>query len=240
MFRRCLQKLPTLRSVLCNVYGSLCLFSILLMWNQPPDNIINSDSPEAWPSQPEGPERAEKIPKFLRGQIARFKVVHDLQSANHKSLPDLGDLTAEEDAQLLRHRLKGSRGASEPTLLVANKSLRRQESIQKYLRVRLNEDRHGRPRQDSLCPSSSSSLLRPSLPWRSGSLPSLHAIQITSSPTVLIRSTSNLFLNGFSVTLEELEEMFQVGRCLLKSPREKFRTLSCSHCTDGHHTCFRP
>ena len=206
------------------------------MWNQPPDNIINCDSPDAWPSQPEGPERAEKIPKFLRGQIARFKVVHDLQSANHKSLPDLGDLTAEEDAQLLRHRLKGARGASEPTLLVANKSLKRQESIQKYLRVRLNEDRHCRPRQDSLCPSSS--LLRPSLPWRSGSLPSLHAIQITSSPMVLIRSTSNLYLNGFSVTLEELEEMFQVGRWLLKSPPGKSSVYS--HCTDGHHTCFRP
>ena len=190
------------------------------MWNQPPDNIINCESPDAWPSQPEpGSERAEKIPKFLRGQIARFKVVHDLQSANHKSLPDLGDLTAEEDAQLLRHRLKGARGASEPTLLVGNKSLRRQESIQKYLRVRLNEDRNGRPRQDP------SSLVRPSLSWRSGSLPSLHSIQITSSPTVLVRSTSNLYLNGFSVTLEELEEMFQVGRWLLKSPREKFRNI---------------
>ena len=208
----------------------LLSISILLMWNQPPDNIINSESPDAWPSQPEGSERAEKIPKFLRGQIARFKVVHDLQSANHKSLPDLGDLTAEEDAQLLRHRLKGARGASEPTLLVRNKSLRRQESIQKYLRVRLNEDRNSRPRQDP-------SLLCPSLPWRSGSLPSLHSIQITSSPTVLVRSTSNLYLNGFSVTLEELEEMFQVGRWLLKSPREKFRN---SHCTYGHHTCFRP
>ena len=201
----------------------LLSISILLMWNQPPDNIINCESPDAWPSQPEGSERAEKIPKFLRGQIARFKVVHDLQSEYHKSLPDLGDLTAEEDAQLLRHRLKGARGASEPTLLVGNKSLRRQESIQKYLRVRLNEDRHGRPRQDSLCPSSS--LLRPSLPWRSGSLPSLHSIQITSSPTVLVRSTSNLYLNGFSVTLEELEEMFQVGRWLLKSPGEKFQNI---------------
>ena len=187
------------------------------MWNQPPDNIINSDSPDAWPSKPEGCEQAEKIPKFLRGQIARFKVAHDLQSANHKSLPDLGDLTAEEDAQLLRHRLKGARGASEPTLLVGNKSLRRQESIQKYLQVRLQEDRHhGRPtQQDPLCRSP---LPRPSLPWRSGSLPSLHSIQITSSPTILVRSTSNLYLNGFSVTLEELEEMFQVGRCLFKSP----------------------
>ena len=86
------------------VLMTLCKFlsiSILLMWNQPPDNIINCESPDAWPCQPEGSERAEKIPKFLRGQIARFKVVHDLQSGYHKSLPDLGDLTAEEDAQLL-------------------------------------------------------------------------------------------------------------------------------------------
>ena len=97
-----------------------------------------------------------------------------------------------------------------------------------HKQVRLQEDRHhGRPtQQDPLCRSP---LPRPSLPWRSGSLPSLHSIQITSSPTILVRSTSNLYLNGFSVTLEELEEMFQVGRWLLKSPGKSFHLFAQLH-----------
>ena len=192
------------------VYWSMSI-SIPLMWKQPPDKIIKPESPDARGS-------SEKIPNFLlRGQIARFKLAHDLHSANHKSLPDLGDLSVEEDAQLLRHRQRGSRGASEPTLLVGEKSLRRQESIQKYLQVRLHEDRHGLGRKDE-CQREASSLARPPLPWRSGSLPSLHCIPITSSPTALFRSTSNLYLNGFGVTLEELEEMFQVGRWFWNLP----------------------
>ena len=136
-----------------------------------------------------GPDAAgtEKIPG-ARSQIDRFKSLH---LTSWDSMPDLTD---EEDARLLRAR-GGARGASEPS--VVNKGLKQRLAIRRYLKSTRLVD------ACNLLSLPSPPIL-PYLAHRSGSLPTL--------PT--FRSRSSLCLNGFSVTAEELEEMFQV--CLFR------------------------
>ena len=125
--------------------------------------------------------------------------------------------------------------ASEPSILqILAKDGRRQLSIQKYLAVR--EASRDTSRTNSLVPSDTGSGSINSLeefskrrfkpiekPARSGSIPvpripvlkpvasRLVTIRIDGNPSEIIRdATLDLKLNGFSVTLEELEEMYQV------------------------------
>ena len=134
-----------------------------------------------------GPDAAgaEKIPA-ARSQIDRFKSLH---LTSWDSMPDLTD---EEDARLLLAR-GGSRGASEPSVINNTKGLKQRLAIQRYLKSTRLVD------ACNLLSLPSPPIL-PCLAHRSGSLPTL--------PT--FRSRSSLCLNGFSVTAEELEEMFQV------------------------------
>ena len=169
-----------------------------------------------------------------------------------ESLPELSKYKQYEDERHFRGRLDGFRIASEPNINQA-KGLRRQMSIQKYLKVRELEDtklvaKNKQLRNISEFGSSgslssiffpfseqfdldgnfdSSTTFKPikSPISRGGSFPTIkHSIPVikpipyymisvtlNENPSNLIRqSTTDLKLNGFSVTLEELEEMYQV------------------------------
>ena len=183
------------------------------------DTVAANDAKKFTKHQEATPEKIAS----LKGLLDRFKTRHLVSS-------DLDDFSPEEDALLLRARKTGLRVGSEPALV--SKGLKRQQSIQKYLTVRRQEDWRREVKSGSSGSLANSSRRSKDDPshleplMRSGSLPILDpqtsTLTLNLSPTCLVRSTANLHLNGFSVTLEELEEMFQVWRRPVLDPGEKF------------------
>ena len=178
--------------------------------------------------------------------------MHVHNSTSFESLPELSEFKQYEDGKLFLAKLDSFRIASEPNINQA-KGLRRQMSIQKYLKVRELEDTklianstHLRNISEFGSSGSLSSIFFPfseqfdvdgnfdsnmmfkpirSPMYRAGSMPTIkHSIPvikpvpyymisvlINENPSNILReSTTDLKLNGFSVTLEELEEMYQV------------------------------
>ena len=149
---------------------------------------------------------------LMKSQVDRFKSLHHRGLPSFLSLPDLDDYSPEEDARRLRARKGSQRMTSLPSIATTPRELHRQQAIQKYLEIRgIKDTKYGSLKS---IPSEGKSL-KPKLNgfFRSGSLPTLSTLfKIEQSPSNLVQSTANLYLNGFSVTLEELEEMFQVWR----------------------------
>lgn len=165
------------------------------------------------------------VESFTKASFTKYAM-----GTSTESLPELTNIKEKS----LFEPFCTQRIASEPNILrILAKDGRRQLSIQKYLAVR--EASRDTSRTTSLLPSDAGSGSINSLeefsskrrfqpiekPARSGSIPRIPllkpvasrmvTIRIDGNPSEIIRdATSDLKLNGFSVTLEELEEMYQV------------------------------
>ena len=192
-----------------------------------------------------------------------------LHNSSVESLPELSEFKQYEDGNHFLAKLDSFRIASEPDIN-QTKGLRRQMSIQRYLKVRELEEAkmmaHSRKIRNVSEFGSLGSLSSIFSPFseqfdydgnldsnmmfkpirnplvRGGSMPTIKhlvpiikpipyyvvSLTIDENPSHIIQeSTNDLRLNGFSVTLEELEEMYQVWiKCQIRGKAVKtFCTL---------------